>query len=86
MQKESQGTKVLGLSGGRLAKIKIPFPHSRNEQQKIAECLNSVDELIAEQVRKLDALKTKKKGLMQQLFPREGETQPYREDAPLYGV
>jgi type I restriction enzyme S subunit len=46
------------------------------EQQKIAECLSSVDELIAAQARKLDALKTNKKGLMQQLFPREGETQP----------
>ncbi len=46
------------------------------EQQKIAECLSSVDEVIAAQARKLDALKTHKKGLMQQLFPREGETQP----------
>jgi type I restriction enzyme S subunit len=35
-----------------------------------------VDEVIAAQARKLDALKTHKKGLMQQLFPREGETQP----------
>ena len=49
-----------------------PFP----EQQKIAECLSSVDELMAAQARKVDALKTHKKGLMQQLFPREGETQP----------
>ena len=46
------------------------------EQQKIAECLRSVDELMAAQGRKVDALKTHKKGLMQQLFPREGETQP----------
>ena len=46
------------------------------EQQKIADCLSSVDELIAAQARKLDALKTHKKGLMQQLFPCEGETQP----------
>jgi type I restriction enzyme S subunit len=51
----------------------IPQPP---EQQKIAECLSSVDELIAAQARKLDALKTHKIGLMQQLFPREGETQP----------
>ncbi len=46
------------------------------EQQKIAECLSSVDDLIAVQARKVDALKNHKKGLMQQLFPREGETQP----------
>jgi type I restriction enzyme, S subunit len=46
------------------------------EQKKIAECLSSVDELIAAQARKVDALKTHKKCLMQQLFPREGETQP----------
>jgi type I restriction enzyme S subunit len=46
------------------------------EQQKIAKCLSSVDDLIAAQARKVDALKTHKKGLMQQLFPREGETQP----------
>lgn len=46
------------------------------EQQKIADCLTSVDELIAAQARKVDALKTHKKGLMQQLFPCEGETQP----------
>jgi len=46
------------------------------EQQKIAECLSSVDGLMAAQARKVDALKTHKKGLMQQLFPREGETQP----------
>ena len=55
----------------------MPLPvSSPAEQQKIAECLSSVDELIAAQARKVDALKTHKKGLMQQLFPREGETQP----------
>jgi len=46
------------------------------EQQKIADCMSSLDELIAAQTRKVEALKTHKKGLMQQLFPREGETQP----------
>jgi len=54
----------------RLAIAGIP------EQQKIADCLSSLDGLIAAQARKLDALKTHKIGLMQQLFPREGETQP----------
>lgn len=46
------------------------------EQQKIVECLTSLDEAIAAQARKVDALEKHKKGLMQQLFPREGETQP----------
>lgn len=46
------------------------------EQQKIADCLSSLDELIAAQGRKVEALKAHKKGLMQQLFPGEGESQP----------
>ena len=57
------------------APMSVPVPNPA-EQQKIAECLSSVDNLIAAQVRKVDALKTHKKGLMQQLFPMEGETQP----------
>ena len=65
-----------GLSVDVLEKLPIAIPHAPAEQQKIAECLSSVDELIAAQARKVDALKTHKKGLMQQLFPREGETQP----------
>ncbi|WP_367874495.1 restriction endonuclease subunit S [Luteolibacter sp. Populi] len=46
------------------------------EQQRIAECLSSVDEMIAAQARKVEEFKTHKKGLMQELFPREGETRP----------
>ncbi len=40
------------------------------EQQKIAECLSSLDDLIAAETAKLDSLKDHKKGLMQQLFPQ----------------
>jgi len=65
-----QITNTTFLSG------RLPLPTQPAEQQKIAECLSSVDELIGAQARKLDALKTHKKGLMQQLFPHEGETQP----------
>ncbi len=63
------------IVGNAIKKIEIALP-KRTEQQKIADCLSSLDELIAAQARKVDALKTHKKGLMQQLFPREGETQP----------
>jgi type I restriction enzyme S subunit len=63
------------ISYKQFSELHIPTP-APAEQQKIADCLSSLDELIAAQARKLDALKTHKKGLMQQLFPREGETQP----------
>ncbi|MGR3610127.1 MAG: restriction endonuclease subunit S [Sulfitobacter sp.] len=46
------------------------------EQQKIADCLTSIDDLITAEAEKLTALKDHKKGLMQQLFPRKGETKP----------
>ena len=66
---------LLNISKESFFGVEIPTPSSA-EQQKIADCLGSLDELIAAQARKVDALKTHKKGLMQQLFPREGETQP----------
>src|SRR6185312_7299146 len=46
------------------------------EQRKIAACLDSLDALIAAQGRKVEALRVHKRGLMQWLFPQEGETQP----------
>lgn len=46
------------------------------EQQKIAECLTEMDNLISAQAQKVELLKTHKKGLMQQLFPQPGETTP----------
>jgi len=58
-----------------IARIFLSLP-PLPEQQKVADCLSSLDDLIAAQGQKVDALKTHKKGLMQQLFPREGETQP----------
>ena len=69
----------LSIDEDDLLALPVPVPTGKasvREQQKIAECLSSVDELMSSQARKVDALKTHKKGLMQQLFPREGETQP----------
>jgi type I restriction enzyme S subunit len=65
-----------GLAVDVLEKLPLAVPSQEAEQQKVADCLTSVDELIAAQARKVDALKTHQKGLMQLLFPREGETQP----------
>ena len=63
------------ISYAQFSELLLPIP-GHDEQTKIADCLNSLDELIAVQVRKVDALKSHKKGLMQQLFPRETQTRP----------
>lgn len=55
----------------------LPLPVSTaEEQKKVADCLSSLDELLAAEIQKLDTLKKYKKGMIQQLFPREGETVP----------
>ena len=72
----SSGSTRQRISRENLSGLLLPLSPTPAEQQKIAECLSSVDELMAAQARKVDALKTHKKGLMQQLFPREGEAAP----------
>lgn len=73
--KKAQGSTRFNLSKDAVKNLLLLVP-SPPEQQKIADCLNSLDQLIAAQARKVDALKTHKKGMLQQLFPLEGETQP----------
>ena len=65
-----------GLSVENLEKIDIKVPRKEKEQQKIAACLTSLDDLITAQSEKIKALQAHKKGLMQQLFPAEGEMVP----------
>ena len=63
------------LSGEIVKSILIPFP-SKLEQQKIADCLSSVDTVIDGHNKRLELLQEHKIGLMQQLFPQEGEKLP----------
>ncbi|MCH7403194.1 restriction endonuclease subunit S [Belliella kenyensis] len=63
------------LSGDIVKSISIPFP-KKLEQQKIASCLSSLDDLIEAHSQKLELLKDHKKGLMQNLFPQEDEKVP----------
>jgi restriction modification system specificity subunit len=46
------------------------------EQQKIANCLSSIDDLISTEEKKLSLLNDYKKGWMQKLFPAERKTVP----------
>lgn len=63
------------LMNGVMSKIKIPFPKIK-EQQKIADCLSSLDKIVKTESQKLDFLYNYKKGLLQNLYPQEGETVP----------
>jgi len=64
------------LYNDNLRSIKICIPKSPKEQQKIASCLSSLDNFIEATEKKVEALKKHKKGLMQQLFPKEGIKEP----------
>ena len=47
--------------------IQLPKP---DEQQKIAECLSALDDIITAETNELEILQAHKRGLMQQLFPQ----------------
>lgn len=49
---------------------------SYSEQQKIAECLSSIDSYISSINEKIEQLKAHKKSLLQKLFPQNGQTVP----------
>jgi len=84
--KLSQGGTFDAVNSDDVKELPIDVPSEPAEQQKIAECFTSVDELITAQTQKLDVLKIHKKGLMQQLFPAEGETMPKRRFSEFHDV
>jgi len=63
------------LNKNDFLKLRVILPEV-SEQQQIADCLTNLDELIAANGQELEALKIHKNGLMQQLFPCEGEALP----------
>lgn len=66
---------LLNIKAKDFFSIVLPTP-TREEQQKIGGCLSSLEELITANREKLEALQAHKKGLMQNLFPQEGQTVP----------
>jgi len=66
---------LMAINKSNLRSIKVSIP-AKIEQQKIASCLSFLDEIIATHSQKLNLLKDHKKGLMQNLFPQEGEKVP----------
>ena len=75
LNSRSSGTTISYLSRQQFEKFEIPIPKP-TEQQKIAACLSSLDEVITAESQKLEVLKDHKKGLLQNLLPQAGETVP----------
>ena len=69
LAKFAQGDTVAHLYPTQLSRLEVYIPDEKAEQQRIADCLGSLDGLIAAEVQKLDTLKQHKQGLMQRLFP-----------------
>ena len=74
---DNESVRIASLAGKQVvpiikkslfAAVKVTAP-AIPEQQRIADCLSSLDARLAAQVQKLNALKTHKQGLLQQLFP-----------------
>lgn len=69
---EVTGSTIMNLSLKTIKNMIVNLP-SKAEQQKIADCLSSLDNRINAQSQKIEALKLHKKGLMQGLFPAAAE-------------
>lgn len=70
------GVKVYSISKTNIVKTLIALPKSYEEQEKIAECLKSIDDLILQEEEKLEKFKSYKKGLLQNLFPMQNKNVP----------
>jgi len=70
------GVKQTNLKNDDVLNFPLILPVDPKEQEKIASCLSSLDEVITAHNQKLDTLKAHKKGLMQNLFPQEGKKVP----------
>ena len=74
VQKGAKNT--IQISNDTFISKSLFLPTDPDEQEKIANCLHAINNLIEAQDLKVVSLKEKKQGLMQQLFPRPGENAP----------
>ncbi len=70
------GTTVKHIYPSQISNCHLPIVYDDTEQQRIASCLSSLDDVITAESQKLETLKEHKKGLLQNLFPQEGEIVP----------
>lgn len=68
--KKACGSTFNEISKGELGKCKIPMPHFE-EQQKIADFLSALDEVITQSEAEVQNLEQQKKSAMQKIFSQE---------------
>jgi len=64
------------LMNNVMGDISIMIPSSFEEQDRLSDFLNQLDDTIALHQRKLDLLKEQKKGYLQKMFPKNGAKVP----------
>jgi len=85
LETEENQNKLLSQSAGgaiknvvavsQIRELELAMP-SLLEQQKIANSISSLDEVIEAHTQRLELLNDHKKGLLQNLFPQKGEKKP----------
>ena len=76
--KESAGTGTVGtytIDSGKKTPIYLPL--QKDEQKKIGQFFSNLDNLITLHQRKFETLKKLKKGFLQKMFPKNGESIDY---------
>ncbi|MEW5205517.1 restriction endonuclease subunit S [Bacillus cereus] len=74
IKKDARGL-IAGIARDAVIKQEISIPLLA-EQSQIGSLLKTLDDIIALHQRKLDKLKETKKGFLQKMFPKEGESVP----------
>ena len=73
---QSSGTKMPRADWKLISNLKFRVPNSIEEQEKIGNHFNNLDNLIALHQRKCDELQKVKKYMLQKMFPKKGEKVP----------
>ena len=73
---QSSGTKMPRADWKLISNMEFQIPSSIDEQAKIAGVFENLDNLITLHQRKLDEIKEYKKGMLQKMFPKDGEKEP----------
>lgn len=73
---QTSGTKMPRADWNLVSSTAFYIPSSIEEQAKIGSLFNRIDSTITLQQRKLNSLQKLKKGLLQKMFPKNGENIP----------